>query len=252
MKEFDFYKELYFEENRRSREMLNSYNIPIAIITALTTVLYFFITNFNYNIEEFLSGIFILSAITTGLSILIAIFFLIKAFSNFTKGYEYSGLSYPKELYDWKKELDNYYEQYGSEFEEPQKISQIEYEKFIIETLVEQTEENMYINDKKHSNIYLSKKFLIVGLVLTLLTLIPFGYNFFKKNEKIYKVELTDNNIKNKKQDLNITQEKLNNLLNLIKSENYERRKEKKDTTTTTSSETKIDKRGSRTSETKK
>ena len=53
MDQFDFYKELYFKENERRQEVRNSLNIPIAIITALSSAAYFFITSFDYTIDFF-------------------------------------------------------------------------------------------------------------------------------------------------------------------------------------------------------
>ena len=75
MDQFDFYKELYFKENERRQEVLNSLNIPIAIITALSSVAYFFITSFDYTIDFFLSGIFITLISITGICLLFAIYF---------------------------------------------------------------------------------------------------------------------------------------------------------------------------------
>jgi len=231
MKQFDFYKELYFKENERRQEVLNSLNIPIAIITALASASYFFITSFDYKIESFLSGIFIALISITGVCLLFAIYFLIRAFSDFTKGYEYSGIPYAKELYDWNKNLEDYFEEY----EDDRSLAKKHYTKFIIENLVKHTEHNMYVNDKKHGYIYRSKKFLIIALILTLITLIPFGYNHFKKDEKVHKVELIEQKVSSKNDIQNIN-EKLDIIIDSLKTKNNERQRqstEKADSTTT-------------------
>ena len=167
MNQFDFYKELYFKENERRQEVLNSLNIPIAIITALSSATYFFITSFDYKVETFLTGIFSCLILITGLCLLFAIYFLIRAFSDFTKGYGYSVIPYTGELYDWNKNLEDYYE--GNK-----DLAKEHYSKFITENLAKHTEHNRYVNDKKYGYIYRSKKFLIISLVLTLITLVPF------------------------------------------------------------------------------
>ncbi|WP_066759363.1 hypothetical protein [Crocinitomix algicola] len=230
MNKFDFYKEFYIKENERRQEVLNSFNIPIAIITALSSATYFFITSFDYKIEVFLTAIFIGLISITIVGLLLAIYYLIRAFSDFTKGYEYSGLPYMKELYDWNKNLEEYYEHY----ENDSGIADKKYEEYLIEKMVEHTEHNMYVNDKKHGFIYKSKKFLIASLVLTLITLIPFGYNYFNKSDKIHHVELIGSKkVENKQEEII---QKLNYIIDSLKTDKNERQRkgaEKTDSTTT-------------------
>lgn len=189
MNHLEFYKELYHKENERRQEVLTSLNIPIAIITALSSGTYFFITSFDYSIEIFLTGIFVGLISLTGISLLFAIYFLIRAFSDFTKGYEYSGVPYTKELYDWNKKLEEHYETY----ENDKSLAIEHFETYLTENLVKHTEHNMYVNDKKHGYIYRSKKSLILALILMLMTLVPFGYNYFQKDKEIDKVEMISN-----------------------------------------------------------
>lgn len=235
MNKFDFYKEFYIKENERRQEVLSSFNIPIAIITALSSASYYFITSFDYKIEVFLTAIFIGLISITIVGLLLAIYYLIRAFSDFTKGYEYSGLPYMKELYDWNINLQEYYEQY----EEDSSIADKKYEEYLIEKMVEHTEHNMYVNDKKHGFIYKSKKFLIVSLVLTLITLIPFGYNYFNKSDRVHHVELIDTKKEASHQEEMI--QKLNFIIDSLKTNKNERqrkraekRAEKTDSTTAT------------------
>ncbi len=250
MNQFDFYKDLYFKENERRQEVLNSLNIPIAIITALSSATYFFITSFDYNIESFLTGIFISLISITGICLLFSIYFLIRAFSDFTKGYEYSGIPYAKELYDWNKSLEDYYQ----EHEGNKDLAKDHYLKFITENLVKHTEHNMYVNDKKHGYIYRSKKFLIISLVLTLITLIPFGYNYFKKDTKAYKVELINSNTLPEK-DTETINTKLDTIIKSLKTNRYERQGQitkKADSTASSTSKGQVDKGRSESSKTKK
>ncbi len=188
MKPFEFYKELYHKENERRQEVLNSLNIPIAVITAIASATYYFITTFDYETEPFLRAIFIGLISLSILSLLFAIYFLIRAFSDFTKGYEYSGIPYVKELFDWNKDLEDYYASIGQNIKEAKK----HFENFLIENMVKHIDHNMYVNDKKHGFIYKSKKFLVLSIVFSLLILIPFGYNYFQKKDKVHKVELVE------------------------------------------------------------
>ena len=193
-------------------------NIPIAIITALSSGTYFLITSFDYSIDTFLTGIFISLISLTGISLLLAIYFLIRAFSDFTKGYEYSGVPYVNELYNWNKELEEYFEAY----ENDKNRAKEHFESYLIENLVKHTEHNMYVNDKKHGYIYRSKKFLILALVLMLMTLVPFGYNYFKKDKEVHKIEMVSNSNKDEILTLKDINTKIDSLLILQKMNNYE------------------------------
>ena len=207
MKSFEFYKELYHKENERRQEVLNSMNIPIAVITAIASATYYFITTFDYNTEPFLKAIFVGLIFLSIISLLLSIYFLIRAFSDFTKGYEYTGIPYVKELFDWHSDLENYYTSIG------QNISTADqhFENFLIENMVKHIDHNMYINDKKHGFIYKSKKFLVLSIVFSLIILVPFGYNFFHKKTLINKVELVDTKVHGK-----VENEAINNKLDSI------------------------------------
>lgn len=185
MDNFELFKELYHKENERRNEVQNALNIPIAIISALSTGVYFLLTNFDYKLNETISYIFIIICFLAACFILLSIYYLVRAFSDLTKGYEYTGLPYPQELYNWEIELTKYYTQYGS-IEE----AQSEFKKKITEKLVKNTDHNMFVNDKKYGYIYNSKKFLIFGMVTILIAMLPFGYNYIYKKENIQKLEL--------------------------------------------------------------
>lgn len=230
----NFYKELYFKENERRQDVNSALNIPLAVITALSSGTYFLITSFDYIIESFLSIIFILLMIFTGISLLISIYFLIRAFSDFSKGYEYSGIPYVNELYDWHQELEDYSKRYDLADD----FTDENFEKFLLKNLVKHTAHNMYVNDKKLKNIYLSKKFLIVSLVLIFISLVPFGYNFFSKEKKIHHIEV----ISNSPEDTHKVEElskKIDSLIihqKTIQNELLNEFPQKTDTTSTTSS----------------
>ena len=192
MDNFEFYKELYHKENERRQEVLNAFNIPIVIITALTTAIYFATTGFNYSIGGLWTYFFIMLSFVSLGCLLFAIYYLIRAFIDFKKGYEYTGLPYTKELFDWHKQLDEHYASNNGTKEDSDKY----FKNYLIESLVNHVDHNMFVNDQKHRFIFQSKRLLVMGLVLTLLSLIPFGYNFFSSPEKIQKFELVNSEIK--------------------------------------------------------
>ena len=181
---FEFYKELYHKENDRRQEVLNALNIPIAVITATSTANYLFITTFDYTFNKILDWIFIAIVIATFILLIVSIFYLIKAFCDFNRGYEYKGLPYPGELHNWHKDLKEYHSTYDIASENVDQMVKDE----ILKKILTSTDHNTYVNDKKHEYIYNSKKFLVGSLVITLITLLPFGFDYFNKKEEIYKV----------------------------------------------------------------
>lgn len=186
---FEFYKDLYHRENDRRITVENTLNIPIAIISAIGTVIYFVITSFDYSIEPFLSYIFILLCSISTICLIFSIYYLIRAFCNFPKRYEYSGIPYPNELLLWHESLEKYYGENDLEIDENSKKH---FQDFLIQNFVKHTSHNMFVNDQKYRYIYNSKMSIITGLVILMITMIPFGYNYFKKKDTIHKIELTE------------------------------------------------------------
>jgi hypothetical protein len=203
MNKFEFFRELYHKENDRRTEVLNSINIPIAIISALSTALYFVITTFEYKVEIFSSYIFCGLCVAAIICILFAIYYLIRAFSNFDKGYEYSGIPYPNELYSWYKELEEYFTTNNGTIEDADK----HFQDYLMSNFTKHADHNMFVNDRKHEHIYMSKKCLIAGLTLTIILMLPFCYNYFKKKETIYKIEIS---YKSSESSINIVEFKKN------------------------------------------
>lgn len=225
MDNFEFYKEMYFKENDRRMEVQNSMNIPIAVITATASVLFYLITTMNYGDGKSNNYIFILLIGISIMGLLISIYNLIRAFGEFFKGYEYSSIPYAQQLYDWNIELEKYYENIGNSSDDAIK----HFDKYITENLIKHTDHNMYVNDKKFAYIFKSKKNLVFSIIFTLLSVVPFlfsKYTTVKENPqttKIYLVKMP-----------NKFYLELNKINNSIKSNKNDCKKSKTDTTTTT------------------
>lgn len=231
---FNFYKELYFKENERRQEVNSALNIPLAVITALSSGTYFLITSFAYKADSFLSLVFVLLMVLTGITLLISIYFLIRAFSDFSKGYEYLGIPYVNELYNWHQELEEYCKTYELGKDHTDEL----FETYLLKNLVKHTDHNMYVNDKKLGYIYLSKKFLIGALVLIFISLIPFGNNFFKKDNEVHQIQVVSNSPSDEILQIEYLTKKIDSLIISQKTIEYELLDElpQKTTTTTTSS----------------
>lgn len=238
MNEKEFYKELYHKENERRLEVSNALNIPIAIISALATTLYLFVTSFDFKFNDILNYLFIGFISVTFLCLVLAIYFMIKAFSDFKKNYEYSGIPFVQELYNWKKELLVYYDY-------DQKKTDDDFDNYLTENLVKHIDHNMYVNDTKLRFIFNSKRYLVIGLILTLATSFVYGYNFFNKKDKIQKMIFVSS-----KDYINRIEEneiKIDSLEAVLKSINYEQTRK----STETKSETTTGKKAQSTDKTR-
>lgn len=227
---FEFYKELYHKENERKSQITNSFNIPIALNSAISTAIFFFITSFDYSVEPYLSYTFITLTMLNCGCIAISIYNLIHAFSDFTKGYEYTGIAYVQQLFNWREELEDYHKE--NKATQPKKKADKDFESFLINDFVDHIDHNMYVNDRKSQFIFKSKRWVVLALVSVLITSLPFGYNFFNKEDKAHQVQI----IKSLSQNADsITNSKIDSLTHQINKLNLRYEEQKADTTTTTS-----------------
>ncbi|GAB4019580.1 hypothetical protein GCM10028808_57700 [Spirosoma migulaei] len=190
MDHFEFYRELYHKENDRRQEVINSLNIPLALITALATGLYVLVTSFAYSVHWLISAVFIVFVVVTTITLMIAITYLSLAFIDIKSRFEYKGLPYAKPLFDWHKNLDAHYNQHFAGQPNVDKMADEEFKKYIINQFVESIDHNTFVNDTKHSHIFNSKKYIVYCLVSSLLTLLPFFLMYFSKEDEVHKVQI--------------------------------------------------------------
>lgn len=187
-KDSEFQRELYFKELERGGQVLNLFNIPMTLLTILSSGCFYFITNFDYSVGKCQIAFFIAFVSGIILCLIYAMYFLICAYGGFSKSYEYNGLSNPQALNNWKKELEIYYDKHFHD----KSLAEAHFQDFIRDSMAEITQHNMEVNDEKHRLIYRSKKSLVYALILSLITLVPFGYNYFNKREKVQKIEIIE------------------------------------------------------------
>lgn len=190
--EFEFYKELYHKENERRQEVINALNIPIIIVSGIITASFYYVTTFDYTLENFLNYIFIFFVFISAFILILIIYNMVRAYVDFSKGYEYSGIAYPQELFDWhQREKAEALKTDGNTA-----FADEYFKKYITENLVKHIDHNMYVNDSKYSYVYNAKRYIVACLISTIITLIPYGYNYFNKKEKMMQIELISNNNK--------------------------------------------------------
>ena len=182
----ELFKEFYYKEIDRKTGVQNALNIPITFLTVLSSAILFFLTTYDFTVDGAIKILFIVLSCLVALCILVSIWFIIKGFNNFTKGYTYSWVPFPTELLGWYKDLKDYYIK-----NDATSVDADDYFKdYLIKNLAKHANHNLLINDTRFRYILISKKFLIIGLILILLTMIPYGYNYYNKSDTINKVEI--------------------------------------------------------------
>jgi hypothetical protein len=169
----DFYKELYDKEDLRRQEVYSALNIPIAFFSALVSAVYFFISKFNYETESFLKIVFLIFISLSIIALIVTLYFLLKANTDIFRGYIYSTIPASSDLIEYNKTLREHYE---TNFNDPDKGEE-EFEKQLTDIMSENADFNNYINEKRHSYVYVAKQFLVIAVLFLILCLIPFGYN---------------------------------------------------------------------------
>jgi hypothetical protein len=169
----DFYRSIFDKEDLRRQEIYSALNIPIAFFSALVSAIYFLISRFNYNTESFLKITFLIFIGLSSAVLLVTLYYLLKANTNIFGGYIYSNIPSSSELVEYNKQLQDYYE---TNFNNPT-LGDEEFENQLIKIHSDNADYNNYINEKRHSYIYVSKQLLIIAVILIIICLIPFGYN---------------------------------------------------------------------------
>src|SRR5580692_674838 len=106
---FEFYRNYYFRELDRKNEINGSLSIPIGLITALVGGLSYLITNFEYHVNFWLTIPFVL---TTGAGLyflILSVYNLIRAYTNFPGRYEYILIADVDVIEDYHEGLKEYY-----------------------------------------------------------------------------------------------------------------------------------------------
>ena len=199
---FEFYKELYHKENDRRQEVINALNIPLAIVTALATAVFILVTTFSYKVHWVSTSLFIIGMLAATYFLICSIFYLSHAFINMKGNFEYTGIPYAKSLFDWHKQLDVYNQQNFASHPNVDQMADEQFKEYLIKNFVDHIDHNTYVNDQKHSYIFNSKHFLIYCLISCLISLLPFGWGFFNREDEIHKVEIIKSKEETHKQSL--------------------------------------------------
>lgn len=177
---FEFYKEYYFRELDRRNQLNSSLSIPIGLITGLAGGVSYLLTNFDYAIRFWLSIPFVV--VTGGgiIFLLLSIYNLIIAYTNFPRPYNYMLIADVDVIEKYHQDLKAYY------IANPgvEDTSEKEFENYIVSEMVVNTGNNQKNNKKKTKFSYNCEKYLIRALMLISLSLPFFSINYALKPGK--------------------------------------------------------------------
>lgn len=173
MDKLELYKSFYDRENIRRDTLNNSVSIPIGILSGFIAAIVFLITKNAYYINLICTWIFIVLIAISIILIGISIIYLIKSFNNFVKGYNYMEIAL-------LTDIDKYYYELKEYNKKKTEKTETEFRQYLEKEFIKYADINAVINDKRSFDLYKSKQFLFLSIVIIALSCIPFGYGVLK------------------------------------------------------------------------
>lgn len=106
---FDFYKDLYFKELEKVNEINNSLTTPIGLVTAAIAGCSYLLTSFDYEYSNCNTVFFIAFIGICIVFLIISIYHVIKAYSDFPFGYNYNIIADANDIDKYFLDLKDYY-----------------------------------------------------------------------------------------------------------------------------------------------
>ncbi len=152
------YKEFYFREIERKNHLNNAVNIPILVITAIISI-HFFLFSQNLNSDLLNFGKIISSLNFT--SILVALYYLTKSFSNLISTHTYREIADMGKFREYEIEL----------IKEQQKISDAKFlfDKHLITEFSQCARHNFNVNKNRTEDLAKSKITIFISVFLTII-----------------------------------------------------------------------------------
>lgn len=207
---FDFYKNLYFHEIE-IREKLNArVQTPLIIIISIIGALAFMLQNYDKNMHNESSLLFIVFLAASFLTLLLSVYYFIRSWYNWT----YSFLPTAKDTESYRGKL---YETY-KEYKDGEKMAENYLDEYLCNYFIECSSNNTQVNDKRTLYFHKTNRWLIMTAFLALISFFSFCYgnldtrnqkrtlkveimnpiNLNKNNKDCYKKKAEDNNASSK------------------------------------------------------
>lgn len=166
MKSYDFYKSKYDRElNRRNFLDTSAINTPIAGNTIVVGILSYILSQHNFIIWNLFSITVLSLVILTTVTTLISLFYIFLSYNNLLKGHKYLNFGL---LEDFRK-VENYFLAVNE--------SENKFEQDIIDKIIKYSDNHTVINDKRGNDLFISRKFIIIGVIICVLNLIILTIN---------------------------------------------------------------------------
>lgn len=187
MNEKQFFKDLYYFEHQRRSKLTTNLAIPIAILTLVFGVITYYLRNLTLLGRDVWSVLFYIGFCATFLSVLLAIYFLIRSYYNY--GYAY--LPMPSDITGDIEGVKKYYEhpyfrRYGKEQKE--RLIQEDVDSLILGYYKRCLEINFRNNNRKSKYLHHCSSALIAVIVFLFASSIPFWIRYHS-SAKVQKVE---------------------------------------------------------------
>ncbi|MDQ6528252.1 hypothetical protein [Flavobacterium sp. LHD-85] len=165
MENFDFYKNKYERELNRRNYLDGAINNPIIGVTVVTTLNSYIVSKSIFKANENSSIFIITILILTFILAFISVIFIFISSNNLFKGFKYQHFGLLK---DYRKfELD--LEKFNNELEDSN--LQNSFKQRTVEKFIQFADDHTIINDKRALNLYRSRSFIILAILLTFINL---------------------------------------------------------------------------------
>ncbi len=195
MEQQAFYKDQYDRSLDRKNEINSSLSTPIGILSALIAGFLYAASNFGYEKQSVLNGVFILIGIQALGCLIVSIYHLSKALSDASKGYEYAYLPDAVDLNTYHNGLLAFYQaQAGLPAQQAEVKAQQDFDTYLTGLLIECADNNQKRNKTKTAHRFQCHRYTIFAFIFLALLIIPFGINFGlnKGKDKIQKVNVVN------------------------------------------------------------
>jgi len=189
---FEHFKETYHKENERTKIIQDGLTIPIGIISVLTTLITFYLFNFNYFSFILVVIIFIGLVASGSIFIVLGVVNIYKAYNITTvnPSLSYRYLPVAKEQENYLLELREYYKKEGLTEKDVEANAMRDFKDYLQEFYVKSATNNTDINLTTNDFLTKSKGNTFIALILLISAGIPYGINYAYKPENINKFEI--------------------------------------------------------------
>lgn len=180
-----FYKEHYFHEANRRHQLTSALAIPIGVLTVIGGALIIVAKSIDMPISriELFTLVFLVIAF---ILMLITVYFLIRSYYNYSYGY----IATSQEMKEYCEQLIYFY---GAD-PDAEKKANADLEEWINSEYAVHTHRNVLNNDRKSGYIHKANGFLLVALLATFVSGVPYAIDTIIKPTEAQKIEIINLN----------------------------------------------------------